>query len=55
VLGLHNEDDFDPDTEADDPRPWVHSRFRDTQNTLWLRLDVPQLLSNSIFLDVGVT
>ena len=55
VLGLHNEDDFDPDTEADDPRPWVHSRFRDTQNKLWLRLDVPQLLSNSIFLDVGVT
>ena len=54
VLGLRNEEDFEPDTEMDDPRPWVIARFRDTQDNLWLRLDVSQLLSNSIFLDVGV-
>jgi len=54
VLGLRNEEDFEPDAEADDPRPWVLARFRDAHNNLWLRLDVSQLLSNSIFLDVGV-
>jgi len=55
VLGLRDEDDFEPDAETDDPRPWVIARFRDAHNNLWLRLDVPQLLSNSIFLDVGVS
>ena len=54
VLGLRNEEDFEPDTEARDPRPWVLAQFRDTHNNLWLRLDIPRLLSNSIFLDVGV-
>ncbi|MCL2591241.1 MAG: chemotaxis protein CheW [Betaproteobacteria bacterium] len=55
VLGLRDEEDFELDAEADDPRPWVLARFRDAHNNLWLRLDVPQLLSNSIFLDVGVS
>ncbi|MCL1861404.1 MAG: chemotaxis protein CheW [Proteobacteria bacterium] len=54
VLGLRNEEDFEPDAEADDPRPWVLARFRDAHDNLWLRLDVSQLLSNSIFLDVGI-
>jgi len=55
VLGLRDEEDFEPDAKAEDPRPWVLARFRDAHNNLWLRLDVPQLLSNSIFLDVGVS
>lgn len=54
VLGLRDEEDFEPDVEANDSRPWVLARFRDAHDNLWLRLDVPQLLSNSIFLDVGV-
>jgi len=54
VLGLRNEEDFEPDIEANDPRPWVLMRFRDAHGNLWLQLDVSQLLSNSIFLDVGV-
>jgi twitching motility protein PilI len=54
VLGLHNEEDFEPDTEASDTRPWVIARFRDARGNLWLQLDVPQLLSNSVFLDVGI-
>jgi twitching motility protein PilI len=54
VLGLHNEEDFEPDTETSDTRPWVTARFRDSHDTLWLQLDVSQLLSNSVFLDVGV-
>ncbi|MDR0564599.1 MAG: chemotaxis protein CheW [Azoarcus sp.] len=55
VLGLRNEDDFDQDTETEDARPWVLNRFRDARGVLWLQLDVPRLLSNSIFLNVGVT
>lgn len=54
VLGLRNEEDFEPDIEAEDPRPWVPTRFRDANDNLWFRLDVSQLLPNSIFLDVGV-
>ncbi|MDR2261087.1 MAG: chemotaxis protein CheW [Azoarcus sp.] len=55
VLGLRNEEDFDVDSEADDPRPWVSRRLRDANNHLWLRLDVSQLLINNIFLDAGVS
>jgi twitching motility protein PilI len=54
VLGLHNEEDFEPDTETHDARPWVLARFRDAHGNLWLQLDVSQLLSNSVFLDVGI-
>jgi twitching motility protein PilI len=54
VLGLHSEENFEPDTEASDTRPWVLARFRDAHDNLWLQLDVPRLLSNSAFLDVGV-
>ncbi|MDR3212737.1 MAG: chemotaxis protein CheW [Azoarcus sp.] len=54
VLGLRNEDDFETDAQADDPRPWVSAHLRDANNQLWLWLDIPQLLANSIFLDAGV-
>jgi len=53
VLGLHNEEDFEPDEQEYDPRPWVSARLRDTTGRPWLRLDVPQLLGNSVFLDAG--
>ncbi|MDR0634259.1 MAG: chemotaxis protein CheW [Azoarcus sp.] len=55
VLGLRNEEDFEPDAGADDPRPWVSAHLRDANNQPWLRLDVPQLLANSVFLDAGVS
>ncbi|MDR3088038.1 MAG: chemotaxis protein CheW [Azoarcus sp.] len=60
VLGLHNEEDFEPDSAPesdsgeDDARPWVSARLRDANNGLWLRLNVQQLLINSVFLDAGV-
>lgn len=53
VLGLHNEEDFETDAQASDERPWVSARLRDANGRLWLRLDVPRLLVNSIFLDAG--
>ncbi|MDR1423098.1 MAG: chemotaxis protein CheW [Azoarcus sp.] len=53
VLGLHNEEDFEADEQASDERPWVSARQRDANGHLWLRLDVPRLLVNSIFLDAG--
>ncbi|MDR1662480.1 MAG: chemotaxis protein CheW [Azoarcus sp.] len=55
VLGLRNEEDFELDADAADPRPWVSGHSRDANNQLWLRLDIPQLLSNSVFLDAGVS
>ncbi|MDR1853810.1 MAG: chemotaxis protein CheW [Azoarcus sp.] len=55
MLGLRNDDDFEPDAESSDPRPWVSIRLRDANGQLWLRLDVPQLLSNSVFLDAGIS
>jgi twitching motility protein PilI len=55
VTGLRNEEDFEPDSEPGDTRPWVGARLRDAHNHLWLRLDVGQLLANSIFLDAGVS
>ena len=59
VLGLRNEEDFEPEpperySAEDDTHPWVSARLRDANNALWLRLDVPQLLMNSVFLDAGV-
>jgi twitching motility protein PilI len=56
VLSLHNDEDFDvePDSGETETRPWVGARLRDTQGRLWLRLDVPQLLSNGAFLDAGM-
>ena len=54
VLGLRNEEDFEPDKTTEDHRPWVGSRLRDASDRLWLRLDVQRLLANSVFLDAGV-
>jgi twitching motility protein PilI len=52
-----SESNANAETEAGDqgePRPWVAARLRDAHDHLWLRLDVGQLLANSIFLDAGV-
>ncbi|MDR1463005.1 MAG: chemotaxis protein CheW [Azoarcus sp.] len=54
VLGLRNEEDFELDTEGADSRPWVSGHLRDASNQLWLRLDISQLLNNSVFLDAGL-
>ncbi|MDR1063368.1 MAG: chemotaxis protein CheW [Azoarcus sp.] len=54
VLGLRNEEDFELDAAQADPRPWVSGHLRDANDQLWLRLDVSQLLGNSVFLDAGL-
>ena len=51
--GLRNPEDFDSDTSSD-TRPWVRERLRDSQERLWLRLDMTQLLSHPSFLDPGM-
>lgn len=54
--GLHSPDDFEPDTQDDDPsddRPWVAGRVRDMQNKVWLRLNMSKLIAHSRFLEAG--
>ncbi len=53
--GLRSHDDFEPDSVLADERPWVGQRLRDTQDRLWLRLDVSRLLAHPGFLDAGAT
>lgn len=53
VLGLRSEEDFEADHGPPDKRPWVGQQLRDMQDRPWLKLDIPQLLTNSAFLDAG--
>jgi twitching motility protein PilI len=55
ILGLHGEEEFEPDHGDPDPRVWVEARLRDSQNRLWVRLNVPKLLSNTSFLNAGTS
>ena len=48
--GLRNPEDFDPDPTPDE-RPWVRERLKDSQERVWLRLDMAQLLAHPGFLD----
>ncbi len=54
AVGLRNPEDFEADRGEADPRPWVGQRLRDTQDRLWLKLDVPKLLAQPVFLDAGI-
>ncbi len=53
--GLRSHEDFEPDATPmnAEERPWVGRRLRDTQDRLWLQLDVPRLLAYPGFLDAG--
>ncbi|WP_374511930.1 chemotaxis protein CheW [Niveibacterium sp.] len=53
AIGLRNPDDFDVDPRFHDPRPWVAGGLRDSQDRLWKRLSVRQLLAEQRFLDAS--
>ncbi|MCX9155801.1 chemotaxis protein CheW [Niveibacterium sp. 24ML] len=53
AIGLRNPDDFEVDPRFQDPRPWVASGLRDSQDRLWKRLSVRHLLGDSRFLDAA--
>jgi len=54
AAGLRSPDDFQPDDETADERPWVQARLRDARDHLWLKLDVPRLLADRRFLQAGI-
>lgn len=53
TTGLRSPDEFDTDGGPADTRPWVAGRFRDVQERIWLRLDVPALINHRDFLEAG--
>lgn len=54
AAGLRSPDEFQPDDEPADERPWVQARLRDARDHLWLKLDVPRLLADRRFLQAGI-
>ena len=57
MLGLRNPEQFTADTGADaeQERPWIKANFRDVSGALWHELDLPVLVGNIRFLEVGST
>lgn len=53
AIGLRNPDDFELDARFHDDRPWVSGGLRDSQDRLWKRLSVRQLLADPRFLDAA--
>lgn len=53
ILGLHRDDQFQPDDNAT-PLPWTIAQYRDTQANSWRRLDVRALIAHPDFLQVAV-
>ena len=57
MLGLRNPEQFTVDTDAliDQQRPWIKAKFRDASGGLWHELDLPVLVGEIRFLEVGST
>ena len=57
MLGLRNPEQFTADAGADveQVRPWIKATFRDVSGALWHELDLPVLVGNIRFLEVGST
>ena len=57
MLGLRNPEQFTADASADveQERPWIKATFRDGSGALWHELDLPVLVGNIRFLEVGST
>lgn len=53
MLGLRPVDTFTPTDEAGD-QPWVSSVMADVDGKRWQRLDVPGLLSDQKFMQIGL-
>jgi twitching motility protein PilI len=55
MLGLRNPEQFtqEPDQTAAKARPWIKASYRDPAGELWNELDLPALVGNVRFLEVG--
>jgi len=53
MLGLRNPEQFTPATRPADAAPWVSGIFSDAGGTRWLELDLPALVREQRFLEVG--
>ncbi|MCL2657028.1 MAG: chemotaxis protein CheW [Betaproteobacteria bacterium] len=53
AIGLRSPDDFEVDRRFKDDRPWVGGGVRDSQDRLWKRLSVRNLLADPRFLDAA--
>ncbi len=53
MLGLRNPEQFNVAVKPADAPPWVGGAFTDAGGTRWLELDLPALVSEQRFLEVG--
>jgi twitching motility protein PilI len=53
MLGLRNPEQFTPATRAANAPPWVAGAYTDAGATRWLELDLPALVKEQRFLEVG--
>jgi twitching motility protein PilI len=53
MLGLRNPDQFTPASRPADAPAWVGGVFNDAGGTRWLELDLPALVREQRFLEVG--
>lgn len=53
MLGLRNPEQFVPAPRSADAAPWVGGIFTDAGGTRWMELDVPALVREPRFLEVG--
>src|SRR4051812_34322384 len=53
MLGLRNPDLFNPAEKPADAPPWVAGAYTDAGGTRWLELDLPALVREQRFLEVG--
>lgn len=54
TLGLRNVEQMAPRAAEIDPRPWVGEQYVDTQNNVWKRLKLKNLLGQPDFLEIGL-
>lgn len=53
MLGLRNIDDFTPAAADSDAPAWARQTLTDKEGRLWKMLDVPELLADDRFMDIG--
>ena len=53
MLGLRNPEQFNPATKPPGAPPWVGAAYTDAGGTRWLELDLPALVREQRFLEVG--
>src|SRR5262252_6958943 len=53
MLGLRNPEQFTPAQRPADAQPWVGGVYTDAGGTRWMELDLPALVRESRFLEVG--